>query len=157
MKTTTDNKILREHLLDLLLGESAHVNFEAAVKDMPAALRGKRAKGGAHSPWEVLEHLRITQWDILEFIRNPKHVSPEFPAGYWPATPDGDWDASAEAFRVGLKEIAAMVADPSADVLAVIPHCDGKTLLREVLLLADHNSYHLGQLIEIRRALGAWG
>src|ERR1700682_5494218 len=87
MNTTTDvknDKVLREQLLDLLLGESAHLNFDGVVKEMPSALRGQRPKGGVHSPWEVLEHMRITQRDILEFIRNPQHVSPEFPSGYWP-------------------------------------------------------------------------
>jgi uncharacterized damage-inducible protein DinB len=163
MNTTTDvknDKVLREHLLDLLLGESAHLNFESVVKEMPPAWRGQRPKGGAHSPWEVLEHMRITQRDILEFIRNPKHVSPEFPSGYWPGKQapyrEEAWEESANAFRADLKEIAEMVADESVDVLAAIPHGDGKTTLREVLLVADHNSYHMGELVSLRRMLGAW-
>ena len=151
---------LREHLLSLLKGDGAHVDFEAAVKDLPANLRVKRPKGAERSAWEVLEHLRITQWDILEFIRDPKHVSPEFPAGYWPRTeapPDEKaWDRAVAAFRADFQAITALVGNESTDLLAPLPHTDGKTLLREVLLLADHNSYHLGQLVILRRLLGAW-
>ena len=150
---------LKEHLLELLTGESAHVNFESAVKDVPAAIRGKRPKGAEHSPWEILEHLRIAQWDILEFARDPKHVSPEFPAGYWPKsqTPPDDaaWDKSVKAFRHDRAALAALVKE-SKDPLAPIPHAGGKTLLREVLLAADHNAYHLGQLVQLRRLLGGW-
>jgi hypothetical protein len=156
-----NDKVLREHVLDLLIGEGAHVNFDAAVKNLPVELRGKRPHGGAHSPWEVLEHLRITQWDILEFTRNPQHVSPEFPAGYWPgiqAPPNAKaWEESADAFRRDQRELADLVANEASDLLAAIPHADGKTLLREALLAADHNSYHLGEMVMLRRALGAWG
>jgi hypothetical protein len=156
-----NNKVIREHLLDLLIGEGAHVNFEGAIKDLPPELRGKRPEGGAHSPWEVLEHMRIAQWDILEYTRNPQHVSPEFPRGYWPDSQapasEAAWGESADAFRKNLQEIAGLVADESADLLAAIPHADGKTILREVLLVADHNAYHLGEMVMLRRSLGAWG
>lgn len=156
-----NNKVIREHLLDLLIGEGAHVNFEGAIKDLPPELRGKRPEGGAHSPWEVLEHMRIAQWDILEYTRNPQHVSPEFPRGYWPDSQapasEKAWGESADAFRKNLQEIAGLVADESADLLAAIPHADGKTILREVLLVADHNAYHLGEMVMLRRSLGAWG
>jgi hypothetical protein len=155
-----NNKVLREHVLDLLIGEGAHLNFDGAVKNMPPDLRGLRPTGGAHSPWEVLEHMRIAQWDILEFIRNPHHVSPEFPAGYWPgaqAPPsESAWDQSADAFRGNLRELAELVANESSDLLSPIPHADGKTLLREALLAADHNAYHLGELVTLRRVLGGW-
>lgn len=151
---------LREHLLALLRSDSAHVNFEAAIKDLPADLRGKRPPGASHSPWELLEHLRIAQWDILEFSRNPAHVSPEFPSGYWPKTPappdNQAWDRSVAAFRADLDAIVALVADESVDLFARIPHGDGQTLLREVLLVADHNAYHVGQLAVVRHLLGAW-
>jgi hypothetical protein len=151
---------LREHLLELLSGGHAHVTFEAAVKGMPQAMRGKRPKGTDHSPWELLEHLRIAQWDILEFVRNPKHVSPEFPAGYWPKTKtppdDAAWNKSVKAFRRDSAAIAALVKDEANDLLAPIPYADGKTFLRAVLLAADHNAYHLGQLVQLRRLLGAW-
>lgn len=155
-----DQRELREHLINLLTGESAHASFEAAVKEMPPSIRGTRPKGAAHSPWEVLEHLRITQWDILEFTRDPKHVSPDFPAGYWPAAqapPDAKaWDRSAGAFQADLKAIADLTAKESADLLAPLPHAPDKTILREVLLVADHNAYHLGELVLLRRILGAW-
>lgn len=156
----TNDKVLRNHLLVLLEGEEAHLNFEAAVKDLPAELRGRRPKGAAHSPWELLEHMRIAQWDILEFVRNANHVSPEFPSGYWPSTaaPPNEkaWEKSVNAFRADLKAMAKLVANESTDLLAPIPHADGKTILREVLLVADHNAYHLGQLVLSRRLLGAW-
>jgi hypothetical protein len=152
---------LREHLLNLLTGESAHASFEGTVQNIPATVRGKRPKGAAHSPWEVLEHLHITQRDILEFIRDPKYVSPDFPAGYWPsaqAPPDDKaWDKSVAAFRADLKIIAELTATESVDLLAPLEHAPDKTILREVLLVADHNAYHLGELVLLRRILGAWG
>lgn len=155
-----NDKSLREHLLYLIQGDGAHVDFEAAVKDLPVSFRGKRPKGAAHSPWEVLEHLRITQWDILEFTRNANHTSPEFPDGYWPGTQappnEEDWDKSADAFRADFKAITGLVANESTDLFAQFPHGDGQTVLRKVLLVADHNAYHLGELVLLRRLLGAW-
>ena len=155
-----EQKSLQKHLLELLRGGQAHIDFESAVKDWPVPLRGKKLKGAAHSPWEVLEHMRLAQWDILEFCRNPKHVSPDFPGGYWPrgdAPPDaGAWDRSADAFRADLRVMQELVADASSDLFAPIPHGQGQTLLREALLVADHNAYHLGQLVTVRRLLGAW-
>jgi hypothetical protein len=155
-----DDKALREHLLYLLGGGGAHLDFEKAVAGLPAGLRGARPAGVPHSPWRLLEHLRIAQWDILEFSRNPEHVSPAWPEGYWPrgdAPPDdAAWDRSVAAFRADLKAMQGLVADPSTDLFAPIPHGDGQTVLREALLVADHNAYHLGQLVLVRRALGAW-
>jgi hypothetical protein len=154
------DKALREHLLYLLRGGGAHLDFEAAVAGLPAALRGARPAGVPHTPWRLLEHLRIAQWDILEFCRNPRHVSPPFPDGYWPqgeAPPDpGAWDRSVAAFRADLKALQDLVADPATDLFAPLPHGDGQTVLREALLVADHLAYHLGQLVVVRRALGAW-
>jgi hypothetical protein len=154
------DQALREHLLYLLRGGGAHLNFDAAVADLPPELRGARPPGIPHTPWRLLEHLRIAQWDILEFSRNPKHLSPDFPAGYWPegdAPPDdAAWDRSVAAFRADLKAMQDLVADPKTDLFARIPHGEGQTVLREALLLADHNAYHLGQLVVVRRALGAW-
>ena len=156
----SNDKALREHLLSLLTGDSAHLNFEAAVENIPADVRGKRPKGAEHSAWEILEHLRIAQGDILEFSRNPKHKSPDFPAGYWPASqaPPNDqaWKKSVDAFRSDLNAMADLVNHPSTDLFAKIPHGDGQTILREALVLADHNAYHLGQLVLLRRMLGAW-
>jgi hypothetical protein len=154
------DKALKERLIDLLTGDGAHAGFDTVVKDFPAKLRGQTPQGAAHSPWEVLEHLRIAQWDILEFSRNPKHVSPEFPVGYWPSgqAPANEkaWDKTVTAFRADLKAMADLVANESTDLFAEIPGGDGKTVLREALILADHNAYHLGELVLLRRLLGAW-
>src|SRR5580692_2348009 len=148
------DKALREHLLYLLRGGGAHLDFQAAVADLPAALRGAKPPGQPHTPWRLLEHLRIAQEDILEFSRNPRHVSPLFPDGYWPAgdaPPDaGAWDRSVDAFRADLKAMQDLVADPATDLFAPLPHGQGQTALREALLVADHNAYHLGQLVVVR-------
>jgi len=155
-----NDKALRQHVINLLKGGQAHVEFDAAFKAFPAGLRGKRPQGAPHSGWEVLEHLRIAQWDILEFSRNPKHKSPDFPEGYWPRTPEppdqAAWDHSLEAFRADLQALCDLVADKSTDLFAEIPHGDGQTVLREALLAADHNAYHLGEAVLLRRLLGAW-
>jgi hypothetical protein len=154
------NKILREHLTRLLRSSEAHVDFDKAVSHLPRELRGVRPEPVPHSAWEVLEHMRIAQWDILEFSRNPKHVSPDWPAGYWPqsAAPPNDaaWDRSLRQFHADLEAMGKLIADPSTDLFARIPHGSGQTLLREALLVADHNAYHLGELVFLRRLLGAW-
>jgi len=155
-----NDKALREHLLGLLKGGNAHVDFEAAIKGLPVALRGKRPKGADHSPWEILEHMRIAQWDILEFSRNAGHNSPEWPEGYWPPKPspplDRAWSKSIRDFRADLQSLRDLVAAESTDLFARIPHGDGQTILRETLLVADHNAYHLGEMVLVRRLLGAW-
>ena len=155
-----DDEALRQHLLSLLREGNAHVTFDAAIKGLPVALRGKTPKGAEHSPWELLEHLRIAQWDILEFSRNPQHQSPEFPKGYWPANPappnNAAWVKSVRAFRDDLQAMCDLLANESTDLFAPIPHGEGQTILREALLIADHNAYHLGQFILVRRLLGAW-
>jgi hypothetical protein len=154
------HKALREHLLYLLEGGGAHLHFDQAIAGIPAELRGKTVPHVPHSPWRLLEHMRIAQWDILEFSRNPKHVSPPFPDGYWPegdAPPDEKaWERSIERFQAGLSAMKALVADPATDLFARIPHGEGQTILREALLVADHNAYHLGQLVVVRRMLGCW-
>ncbi len=151
---------LREHLLYLLRGGGAHLSFDAAIADLPVPLRGAKPAGVPHTPWRLLEHLRIAQWDILEFSRDPKHVSPKFPEGYWPPTDappdDAAWDRSVAGFRADLQAMCDLVADPHTDLFARIPHGEGQTILREALLVGDHNAYHLGQLVVVRRALGAW-
>ncbi len=154
------DQALRKQLVYLLNGGGAHLDFERAVAGLPAALRGANVDDIPHTPWRLLEHLRICQWDILEFSRNPEHVSPDFPRGYWP---DGDeppdpaaWDRSVQAFRDDLQAMIELVSDPAADLFALIPHGEGQTILREALLVADHNAYHLGQLVLLRRCLGAW-
>jgi hypothetical protein len=154
------DKALHEHLLYLLKGGGAHASFDAAVKDLPAALQGKTPEGAEHSPWEILEHMRLAQRDILEFCRNPKHTSPEWPTGYWPKTqapPNKTaWTKSGKAFRADLEAMCQLVTNESTDLFARIPHGDGQTILREALLIADHNAYHLGALVLVRRLLGAW-
>ncbi|HEV7919437.1 MAG TPA: DinB family protein [Thermoanaerobaculia bacterium] len=153
------SKELREQLAQLLDWDQAHIRFDDAVKDFPPPLRGKRPDGGPHSPWELLEHLRLALWDILEFTRDPKHVSPEFPKGYWPASAeppdDHAWDESAARYRADLRAFAGLIADDEVDLLGRIPHGSGQTVLRELLLAADHNAYHVGQLMMVRRILGA--
>ncbi|MEE8201108.1 MAG: DinB family protein, partial [Candidatus Acidoferrales bacterium] len=148
------------HLLKHLDAEAAHVGFEKIVDDWPAALRGTKPAGAAHTPWQLLEHLRIAQWDILDFCRNPNYQELEFPAGYWPATEappsESAWEESIKAFRADLEEMKKLVADPKTDLFARIPHGEGQTYLREALLVASHNSYHLGQLVLLRRLQGAW-
>jgi hypothetical protein len=153
-------RIVRDHLLELLRGGHAHLTFEEATANLPPELRGARVPGVPHTPWRLVEHMRIAQWDILEFSRNPRHVSPDFPQGYWPegdAPPDARaWDQSLAAFRADLQAMQDLVADPATDLFARIPHGTGQTVLREAMLVADHNAYHLGQLVLLRRALGAW-
>ena len=155
-----DDKALREHLVKLLKGGDAHEDFEHAIADFPVELRGKTPKWAEHSAWELLEHMRIAQSDILEFIRKPKHVSPPWPAGYWPTSqaPPEDiaWDKSVKAFRADLATIRRMIKNPKINLHARIPHGTGQTVLREVLLVADHTAYHLGQMVLVRRLLGAW-
>lgn len=157
--TDDASKILRQHLIDLLKGGNAHADFDAAISGIPTNLRGQKPVGLPHSPWMLLEHLRLAQWDILEFSRNAKHVSPEFPKGYWPkdeSPSEQAWDRSVEAFRNDLNAMQDLVSNSATDLFTKIPWGDGQTILREALLTADHNAYHLAQLIDVRRWLGAW-
>jgi hypothetical protein len=157
---TFSDQGLRKHILDLLRGGNAHLDLDSAMEGLPADKRGLRPEGAAHSPWEILEHLRLAQWDILEFSRDPAHVSPEWPAGYWPATPEPPdpeaWNRTVEAFRRDLAALQALVEDPASDLFTPFSWGQGQTLLREALLIADHNSYHLGEMVVVRRLLGAW-
>jgi hypothetical protein len=151
---------LREHVLALLEARGAHAAFEDVVADWPENLRGLKPAGLPYTAWQILEHMRIAQWDIIEFSRNPKHVSPEYPDGYWPGReePDSveDWEKSIRTFMADLAEMKALVEDESADLFEPFAHGSGQTLLREALLVADHNAYHLGQLVVLRRLLGTW-
>lgn len=153
----TNDKALRDHLQNVIDWDNAHIRFDDAVNDFPPALRGKRPDGGPHSAWELLEHLRLAQWDILEFTRDASHVSPRFPDGYWPTSEapptDTAWDESVAAYRADLKALAELTADESVDLFARIPHGTGQTVLRQILLTADHNAYHLGQLVMVKRIL----
>jgi hypothetical protein len=154
------DKALREQLVYLLGGGGAHAKFDEVVRGIPPTLRGKKARGLPHTAWMLVEHMRMAQWDILEFSRNRSHVSAAWPSGYWPESdrpPSSTaWDRSIRAFRRDLKAMQELVSDPKTDLLAKIPWGDGQTILREALLMADHNAYHSGQLVDLRRALGAW-
>jgi hypothetical protein len=157
MKT---KKSLPAHLTELLEGGHAHITFDDAVKNWPIKLHGLVPKGAAHSPWQVLDHMRLAQSDILEFTRNPKHVSPEWPEGYWPKSPippnAKSWNHSIQSFRADLRAMIKLVQNKKTDLFAPVPNGSGQTVLREALLLADHNAYHLGELLLLRRLQGAW-
>jgi uncharacterized damage-inducible protein DinB len=151
---------LRQHLVELLRGGSAHAKFEDGVRDWPEELRGKRASHFPHTAWQLLEHMRLAQVDILDFSRNPKYEELTFPDDYWPKKDKppsaAAWEESIAAFQSDLKQMEQLVANENTDLYARIPWGSGQTILREVLLVADHNAYHLGQLVALRRALGAW-
>lgn len=151
---------LREQLLTLLESRNAHVDFDTAVGDLSPEARGRRPDQLPYSPWELLEHIRIAQWDILDFCRNPDYEQPDWPEEYWPEGPkppeEAAWMNSIAAYRRDLEGMKDLVREPDLDLHAEIPHGDGQTYLREVLLVADHTSYHLGQLVTVRRQLGVW-
>jgi len=151
------DKDLRKHVLSLLSGRNAHIGFEGFVKDFPAAACGQIISGLPYTAWQVLEHMRIAQWDILEFSRDAAHVSPKFPEGYWPSPEEPGnvalWNETVEKSRADMKQMEALVADPATDLFAKIPHGKGQTVLREALLIADHNAYHLGALAVMGRIL----
>ena len=150
---------LRYWLDWLLGGGNAHVSFDDAVRGLSPKLRGAKAPGLPHTAWELLEHIRIAQWDILDFSRNPKYKQRPWPEGYWPKSSvpkKGEWEKSVRQCKADLKAIRKMIKDSRTNLHAPLPWDDDKTILREVLMLADHNAYHLGQLVLVRRALGAW-
>ncbi|MGA2478052.1 MAG: DinB family protein [Spirochaetia bacterium] len=152
-----DEAKLREQLVSSLGGKGAHMGFDHAVKGFTTATTGQRVPGLAHTAWQLVWHIWMAQRDILEFIRNPAYESPEWPAGYWPkedAPAEGEWDKTLARFRADLKDVIALVRDPKNDLLLPFPHGSGQTLLREALLVIDHNSYHVGQLVDMRRLLG---
>lgn len=155
--TADPNRSLRQHIANLLEKAEAHADARSTLTDFPAALHGKKPAGSPHTPWQLLEHMRLAQGDILKFSIDPKHVSPKFPEGYWPksASPasDAEWKQSVKQFLGDLDAMKKLVTDPETDLLAPIAHGDGQTILREALLVADHNAYHLGQLILLRRML----
>lgn len=157
MTQTDNNDSLRKHVLYVLRGGGAHLSFDDFVSSFPADLCNRQVGGLPYTPWQILEHMRIAQWDILEFSRDPNHVSPDFPKGYWPnpnelGTP-ALWQRSIDEFRKDLQQMEELVEDPSTDLYARIPHGQGQTILREALLIADHNAYHLGVLAVMARIL----
>jgi len=156
---TANDGALREHLLQLLRGGGAHARSEEVIGEFPADLVNEEVEGVPYTAWRVLEHMRIAQWDILEFSRGPGHVSPDWPEGYWPApgarADEAAWRRSAEQFLADRREMEALVADEARDLYEPFAHGEGQTLLREALLVADHNAYHLGVLVTLRRAVEA--
>lgn len=159
-RVAEQQEILRQQLVDLIKGGNAHVDYKKAFEDFPAEMRGKKPKGSPHTAWEILEHMRIAQGDILEYSRNADHNSPDFPDGYWPKDPEPPdpkaWDRTLNKFCEDLRAMCSLIKDPASDLYASLPNGSGHTLLREALILADHNSYHLGQLVLLRRMLGSW-
>ena len=154
------DKRLRQQLAKFIDWHEAHADLASAVKDFPVELRGRVPDGFSHSAWQLLEHIRIALWDIVEFCRDTRHKSPAWPDAYWPkepAPPSADaWEESVKAIRTSLEAMRKLIQDPKQDLFAPLPGGSGQTLLREVLLAADHNAYHLGQLVSVRKALVAW-
>jgi uncharacterized damage-inducible protein DinB len=156
---TTDHT-LRVQLAEFLNWRHAHVDFDAAVKDVPPGLRGKVPQGFTHSAWQIVEHIRLAQQDILEFCRNPKYREKKWPEDYWPKAPSPKnataWSNSMVGVRRDLRALRRLATDRQIDLSAKIPHGSGQTYLRELLLVADHTAYHVGQIVDLRRALGNW-
>lgn len=154
------DQVLREQLIQLLRSRNAHMSLENAVADFPMEAINQRPPNVPYTPWHLLEHIRITQWDILEFIRNPKHISPAWPKGYWPeqdteADPS-DWDKTLRSYRADLDALEEMVRDPKTDLFTPIPHGDGQNILREILTVADHSAYHTGEFGILRQVMETW-
>lgn len=154
--STNDSSALRKMIVDAVSGHHSHIDFEAVVEDFPSELRGIKPGGVPHSAWQLLEHMRIAQWDILEFSRNPKHKSPKWPDEYWPksdAPPSEEaWQQSIQGYQEDARQLGDLIHN-SAHLLRPIEHGQGQTLLREALLVANHNSYHLGQLMLVKKML----
>jgi hypothetical protein len=156
---TQGDDSVRKHVLSLLRGSSAHISFDDFISGFPADLCNRHIDGLPYTPWQVLEHMRLALWDILEFSRDANHVSPEFPKGYWPQPNEAGttalWQETVDAFRNDLQQMQSLLDDPATDLHAKIPHGDGQTILREALVVADHNAYHLGVLAVMARILKA--
>jgi DinB superfamily len=158
---TGNDKALREHLAKVLIWGEAHADWKQALEGLDPSQRGIRPAGSPYSAWELLEHARISQQDILDFSTNPHYVQRDWPAEYWPKTvapPDNAmWERSVKEFAKDTQAMIELIEDPRTDLFAKIAHGTGQTILRQALLLADHNAYHLGQFVLVRRLLGTWG
>lgn len=154
------DKQVRDQLLALLQGGDAHMTFDEAVANFPRDRVNTKLPHVPYTPWHLLEHLRIAQWDILEFIRNPRYVSPPWPEGYWPAVEaqadEAAWEKTLASFRADLQSLEEIMADPSVNLYTPIPHANGQNILREILVVADHNAYHLGEFAALRQVMEAW-
>lgn len=155
-----DGKSMRKELLQLLEGGNAHFTFEEVIADLPFECINLKPPNTPYTFWHFVEHLRIAQWDILEFVRNPAHVSPEYPQGYRPAPEENadpaGWSKSCNGFLSDLEALKELVRDESRDLLAPIPHAKDFNIFREVLLAADHNAYHIGEIAIMRQVMGLW-
>jgi hypothetical protein len=153
-------KVVRDQLLQLLGGGNAHMVFNQAVEKFPLEKINARPPGSDYTPWRLLEHMRIAQWDIVEFVRNPNHISPPWPEGYWPpegqAGDESRWNETIQKFHQDLQAMQAIVENPETDLFGDLSHAAGYTILREVLVLADHNAYHMGEFALMRQVIGAW-
>lgn len=156
----SSDQVVREQLLALLIGGNAHMTFEQAVADFPPEHFNTKPPNVTYTPWHILEHLRIAQWDILEFIRNPEYISPEWPEGYWPDPTEmidqEGWENTNNAFLSDLGSLRDIVKDPETDLYAEIPHAPGYTIFREILVVSDHNAYHIGEFGVLRQVMGTW-
>jgi hypothetical protein len=154
------DQVVRDQLLALLRGGNAHMRFEEAIAGFPADQFNVKPAHVPYTPWHILEHMRLAQWDILEFIRNPDHVSPSWPAGYWPQPAEEadreQWEETISQFRADLAALCALVEDAGTDLYRPIPHAPGYTIFREILLVADHNSYHIGEFAVLRQVMATW-
>lgn len=154
------DEVVREELLALLRGRNAHMSFEQAVAGFPTEHINTQPPNVPYTPWHILEHIRIAQWDILEFIRNPDHVSPDWPAGYWPAHDEqadaSRWEETINDFHADNQALQDIVTDPDTDFFAPIPHAPDYTIFREILVVADHNAYHIGEFAILRQVMGTW-
>jgi hypothetical protein len=155
-----EDKVVRQQLLALLNGGNAHMDYDAMITDFPLDRINETPPNVPYSPWQLLEHLRITQWDILEFIRDPDHESPDWPRGYWPSpgstADESRWKSTVDAFRADLQDLTALVEDPETDLYSDLVHAEGYTILREILLVADHNAYHIGEFAILRQVMDSW-
>jgi hypothetical protein len=156
----SSDHVVREQLLALLNGGNAHMSFEQAVADFPAEHFNTRPPNITYTPWHILEHLRITQWDILDFIRNPDYVTPEWPKEYWPdpsaAADQEQWDQTISSFLSDAQSLHDIVSDPGTDLYSPIPHAPDYTIFREILVVSDHNAYHIGEFTILRQVMGSW-
>nr|BBH86569.1 hypothetical protein KTC_13200 [Thermosporothrix sp. COM3] len=156
----SSDEVLRQQLRTLLLKGNAHMTFDDAVAAFPAEQMNQRPPNVSYTPWHLLEHIRIAQWDILDFIRNPNYIAPAWPSGYWPA-PDAltdreGWEATIASFHADQRALVAIIDDPKTDLYAPIPHGDGQNILQEILTVADHNAYHIGEFAILRQVMGTW-
>jgi len=161
MSPIATDTLLREQLLQLLNGGNAHMTLDEAVADYPVASMNMLFPNGDYSSWRLLEHIRLSQWDILDFIRNPDYQEREWPKEYWPPqsaqASEADWNETLDSFQRDMQALQAIAIDPQIDLYATIPWGTGQTVLRELLLVADHNAYHIGEFAIMRQVMGTWG